>query len=322
MADTLTSAEHIVRLSSIDQSTSRYYVRLALCYQRNETNLRDIIDRLTPAIKHTIARFPILAGVVRSETGGTNNQERRLEVVITLDKVNNFKPIMKSMIGLNVKSYEALCAGSVPSFELINGLMTPLPDTPNYGEGPVFAVQVNSIDGGYIVALYLHHCVGDFATLRAIIYHISGELLPRELTPDDLQEYATDQSSLRDVLSDSRGYKPEFVKLVRFAHVRTTQTAHLTFQIEYNAPNNSCCLFSFDIKLLNEVTSIVNARASEINEPPTTRVTPYASKIFERPKLRVTPYAILTAILWKAITRARVNRGVRSHASCIQLSIC
>jgi hypothetical protein len=254
---------------------------------------------------------------VRSETGGTNNQERRLEVVTTLDKVNNFKPIMKSMIGLNVKSYEALCAGSMPSFELINGLMAPLPDTPNNGEGPAFAVQVNSIDGGYIVALYLHHCVGDFATLSAIIHHVSGEISPRELTPDDLQEYATEQSALRDMLSHSRGYKPEFVKLVRFAHVRTTQTAQLMFQIDYNAPNNSCCLFSFDIKLLDEVTSIVNARASQVNEPPTTRVAPHASKIFERPKLRVTTYAILTAILWKAITRARVNRGVRSHANYI-----
>jgi hypothetical protein len=70
------------------------------------------------------------------------------------------------------------------SFDLISGLMAPLPDTPNNEESPAFGVQVNSIDSGLVVASRTHKYVSFSALLTfpssiVLTFMISSRSLPR-----------------------------------------------------------------------------------------------------------------------------------------------
>ena len=74
----------------------------------------------------------------------------------------------------------------------------------------MFAVQANLIEGGVIVALYLHHSVADIHGMASIMRHmsISEDVLPaRAHTVSTLQQDAQSQSQVRDRLSGSRGFK-------------------------------------------------------------------------------------------------------------------
>ena len=293
MADLPTSGEQIVRLSSIDQSLARVYVRLALCYEYKNANVLALALNLTPAVKRTVAQFPILAGTVRPATDEGNGQEGRLEVAVTLDQVNSFKPKLKSAIGLQAKSYDALSRERMPASDLINNLLVPLPDLPASSGDPAFAVQATLISGGLVVALYLHHSVGDFSTLRSIINHISSDSSSRNLTPTDLKEYAHEQSNLRDRLSSSMGVRPEPAQVSRLGNINIMATPQLMAPFNMAAPGNDCCIFSFNLGLLSAVKAhVANRSSANSNQPP----------------LQMSTFDVLAAILWKSITRARVNK--------------
>jgi hypothetical protein len=294
MADFLTSTEQIIRLSSIDQSLSRVYIRLALCYEYNNANVLALSLNLTPAVKRTVTQFPILAGTVRPATDEENGQQGRLEVAVTLDQVNTFKPKLKSVIGLQVKSYDALSSARMPAYDLINNLIVPLPDLPTNSGDPAFAVQATLISGGLVVALYLHHSVGDFSTLRSIINHISSNSPFPNLTPTDLKEYAHEQSNLRHRLSSSMGVRPEPAQVSRLGNISIMATPQLMAPFNMAAPGNDCCIFCFNLGLLSAVQAHVADRSSRTSSPP---------------PLQMSTLDVLAAILWKSITRARVNRG-------------
>ena len=213
---------------------------------------------------------------------------------MTLDQVNNFKPKLKSVIGLQEKSYDALSSARMPAFELVNDLIVPLRDLPTNSGDPAFAVQATLISGGLIVALYLHHSVGDFTTLRSIVNHISSDVTSREVTPIGLKEYAQEQSILRDQLSSSMGVGPEPAQVSRLGNINIMATPQLMAPFNMAAPGNDCCVFSFNFGMLSAMRAHVANRSSTISN---------------QPSLQMSVLDVLAAILWKSITRARVNKG-------------
>jgi hypothetical protein len=292
------ATEYIVHLSAIDQSTARVYIRVALCFDRGATPLRSIAERIDIRGKSTITHFPVLAGVVRAVTDVTTTQEGRLEAITSLDRINSFKAITTSVIGLpGIKAYNELSAASATAHHLINAALTPLPDTPPADrEVPAFAIRACIIPGGLIVALYLHHAVGDLTTLNLILDDLSGDLPPRELSEEILAGDALQQSTQRAQLSRSNGRRAEYAILSRLMRTHTTMTNQMVQQVNYHTPGNIACLFSFDIARVEAMRSMVATRISNITSE------------FSTP---VTPFAILSAILWKGITAARMLRGVR-----------
>ncbi|EME49570.1 hypothetical protein DOTSEDRAFT_20007 [Dothistroma septosporum NZE10] len=74
----------------------------------------------------------------------------------------------------------------MPASTFIGDALTPLPDMPDPASGgnAAFAVQDNIIEGGVIVALYLHHLVADIERMASIIRHMSTKTFSKlVLTP-------------------------------------------------------------------------------------------------------------------------------------------
>ena len=291
------ATEHTVHLSEIDQSVPRVYIRLAFCYYRGDTNLRTVAERIDARVKCTITHFPVLAGVIRAATNTTTTQQGRLEVITSLDRVKNFKAITTSVIGLpGIKTYNEHAFAGMPTRHLINGALTPLPDTPAADQQPpVFAIRINVIPEGLIVALYLHHAVGDLIALRFIIDDLSSDRPPRELNEEVLAGDALQQSTQRSQLSSSNGRRSEYAILSRFVRTFNTITTQMVQQVNFYAPCNVACLFSFDIARIEDLKTMVATRNTNITSELSTPAT---------------SFAILSAILWKAITAARMLRGV------------
>ena len=88
--------EQVYRLSSIDQSLCRTYIRWAACFSC-EANLVDTAAaNLHDSVKCAVSHLPILAGSVRP--ADTEDQGLgRVEVAVTLNKVSNFVPTIKHL---------------------------------------------------------------------------------------------------------------------------------------------------------------------------------------------------------------------------------
>lgn len=189
-------------------------------------------------------------------------------------------------------TFSELTHEGMPASVFVDTALTPLPDMPDpaNGSNPVFAIQANFIDGGVLVALYLHHSVVDIVGAASVIRHlsISEEVLSeRQISITSLQEDSLEQSRMRDRLSGSRGVKASAVEHPEYHSI----TGAARRQKPRLAPSvGACHILSFDMAMLNDIRSMVTERIHTMHD---------------RPEVDVSTKDCLSAILWKAVTRAR-----------------
>lgn len=276
---------HIYRLSSIDQSLIRIYIRYCLCFPCNATDIEAVTTRLAVSVNRTVAHLPILAGTVQPIE--SNDQSGRLEVKVRLDQINNFEAHVKHHgATAHLPSYQELSTIGMPPSELIREEFTPHADNPNPEGSPVFAIQANFIRGGLILVLYLHHSVADIHGLARIMRDMSSDIPRRELTDGDLRADSLEQSRLRDRLSGSRGVKVDLAAQPEY-------NEHITDE-ENGAPDlqtlrGCCCILGFNLNLIDGTKSLVNERSH-----------PY----HKESEIPISGYNCLVAILWEALIRA------------------
>lgn len=165
-------------LSAIDQAMMRIHIRYCLCFPcENSPAARDAVAaRLRTAVRYAVAKMPILAGTVSAVGSSPGRQEGQLEIRLTLDQLNTFQPIVKVLSQQEFPhTYESLKALEMPPVCLMGDALTPLPDNPSIdGGGPAFAVQGSFIEGGFLVAIYMHHSVADLQGMTDVIKHMSN----------------------------------------------------------------------------------------------------------------------------------------------------
>lgn len=340
----------VFSLSSIDQSSIRVYIRYALCYPCDGDNasVTKITDRLTSALKRGVSYMPILAGKVypvpaqadsadsrrhslveystrqypltvqRRATvvqDASNEQRGRLEVRVTLDEVNAFKPTFKTL-GKDEfpHDFATLSQAGMPPNALIGDAFTPLPDKPEDSDGgsPVFAMQANFISGGVIVAIYLHHSVAGVQGLVALLrcMSVSEEVLPGrpDLTTDEIRGEALEQSRLRDRLSGARGYQANLDEHPIYKPLIDSNAATKVAPIQAGEP--TCKVLAFSLRMLDAARDLANERHQEINADPVSRISRFDCMI---------------SILWKTLSRARWPFGAaiegQTSALVIPISI-
>lgn len=170
----------VFRLSSIDQSSVREYIRYALCYpcDNDAASIDAIASKLTASLKRGVSYMPILAGKVHPVSAPTlestrrhtladnlprqyplihqrratvvedisNEQVGQLEVRVTAEEVDNIAPTFKTL-GKDEfpHSYAELSTAGMPPLALIGHAFTPLADVPDerVGGSPVLAVQAS-----------------------------------------------------------------------------------------------------------------------------------------------------------------------------------
>ncbi|KAK5136218.1 hypothetical protein LTR08_003825 [Meristemomyces frigidus] len=273
---------HTYKLSSIDQSVVKTYIRYCLCYPCQDYEVLQVTKRLQAAVKRVVTHLPILAGTVHSVAG--DGQRGCLEVSVSLNQVNTFAATTKDLhSNTHISTYQQLSAAAMPPSELVGDDFTPVPDTPS-DSGPVFVVQGSFIRGGLIVALYLHHSVADISSLGTIMREMSSDLPSCKLTNDDLRHDALEQTRLRDRLSGSRG-----VKSVEHPEHTLSLTNEVSEVTQADSQRPCCCVVGFSLKIIEGTKEMINERFHYYHQGS---------------PIRLTGFDVMAAILWKAISRA------------------
>ncbi|KAK5728907.1 hypothetical protein LTR15_002048 [Elasticomyces elasticus] len=298
-------------LSSIDQSLVRTYIRYWLCFpvitppysedttpptvsaQTGPSGNGDIdtaISRLHDATERTITALPILAGTIHSVPGRSfQDQQGRLEVRVSLQDVSEFRATVQFVQpdALLFHSYSSLSDIHMPPEALIGyDVPTPLPDTPSTAAAancPAFAVQGTIIEGGLLVALYLHHAVADIQGLGKIIEIMSdANGKPRGLNDEVLRADAELQSTARSRLSGVWG-------------VKASPDAHAKYSASPPAPETSqltgkeigiSCVLGFNIEIIEQTKEMINTRYHDY---------------YDEQTIHISAFDCLAGILWKAL---------------------
>ena len=280
--------EHIYRLSTIDKSLVRVYIRYCLCFACDNADIDTIANKLALSTQRTVTQSPILAGTVRPVAG--SSQEGRLEVAVTLQQMNGFQPRIRHLRSkAHIRPYEELSASGMPPLELICDDITPMPDKPDPPGSPVFAIQASFIRGGVIIALYLHHSVADIHGLGHIMRSMSGDLPVRKLDSDDLRSDSVEQSRLRDRLSGSRVVKAHEVPQPENEESSTDEVCEPS---RVETDRGSCRVFALDLELINGTKDMMNERFH------------YYQGFRAFRAGHMSGFDCTAAILWKAIMRA------------------
>lgn len=143
-------------------------------------------------------------------------------------------------------------------------------------------MQANFIEGGVIVCLYLHHSVADQKGLAKLIRTMSNTAGPIEThTQQSLKEDVRRQSAVRDRLSGTRG-------------VKANSMEHAEYDVAIRKPlapsEGTSCVLAFSLKMIEGTTDMLNERFQ---------------CIYDKPGIHFSTSDTITAVLWKAILRAR-----------------
>ncbi|KAK4574388.1 hypothetical protein LTR86_002150 [Recurvomyces mirabilis] len=308
--------DHVFRLSNIDQTLIRTYIRYCLCFPCQLEDANIVQEKLSSAAQRALAHLPILAGHVRyvqedenlqhrlseemferkgAPTAITPTSPRRIEVSVNLDDVKRFHAVVAKVPFSEFEhSYEELAISNMPPDLLVSDSLTPLPDTPEITDRgvPVFAIRANIICGGVLVALYLNHSVADLQSLGDIIKLLSSSMQPRELTEHDLATNAAAQSKARGELSTSKATVCDYTECPEYIHSRMRSLA-LDSAIS-DTENGRCHILAFDLAGIEETKNEINERWHGILD--------------NGPK-HISAFDCLATILWKAVCRATWPQG-------------
>ncbi|KAK5687888.1 hypothetical protein LTR17_026676 [Elasticomyces elasticus] len=313
------STQHTYHLSSNDQSLVRTYIRYWLCFpvmtppysedttpptvsaQTGTSGNGDIdtaISRLHDATERAITALPILAGTIHSVPGRSfQDQQGRLEVRVSLQDVSEFRATVQFVQpdALLFHSYSSLSDINMPPEALIGyDLPTPLPDTPITTAAtncPAFAVQGTIIEGGLLVALYLHHTAADIQGLGKIIEIMSdANGIPRGLNDEVLRADAELQSTARSRLSGVWGVKASPDAHAEYsASPPTPETSQLT-----GGEIGTSCVLGFNLEIIEQTKEMINTRYHDY---------------YDEQIIHISAFDCLAGILWKAVSRASWPNG-------------
>lgn len=280
--------EHIVQLSPLDQIQFRSYVRFYLFYPTCG-DTADIAAKFTAFFKEVVSASPFLAGRVDVSKHGSGI----LQVCYTKNDVETFQPQIRQLSPHDFPhTYKELCDTGVPPSVLPAELLAPLPNYPDESKpAPVFAAQGNFIQGGLIVTIFVHHGVTDGAGVGLLL---GGGQRPCAC-PQDLALIAKAESRRRACLFTGlplgllpTHHHPEYAITNRCE----LEACDRDMAARSGYPNMIGRVFTFSSEQLSELKSSVAAHIANDDRD----TVPYIST-----------NDALSALLWHAITRARLS---------------
>ncbi|KAI5370049.1 putative transferase [Septoria linicola] len=214
-------------------------------------------------------------------------QHGRLKVVV-LPNSQSVKPKITIFASAEFSgTYGDLAARRMPPSILAGHFSTPLSDIPDpaLGSNPVFAVQADFINGGVVVAIFLHHAVADVHGLAQVVHCMSNGI---PVSKPSLQSDSIEQSRSRDRLSGSRGIKATMLNQISHGRGFSGETASVPDVDQRDG--GSVHVLAFDLDKIEATAEMMNERV--------------ALSLEER-FAKTTPLECLISILWKSFARAR-----------------
>jgi trichothecene 3-O-acetyltransferase len=170
------STNHVVKLSGLEHCMARSYIRMCLAFKLPDPcQLSQVVEKLNNFIRKLVDAKPYLSGwVVAVDNPGV--RYGLLEVRFSDTDFLEYPGIsVKHLSEHDVPlTYDDLCMQHLPPSKIQPDVVSALGESADETRAPVFRVQINVVQGGIIVAFYLHHCVSDGTGMDMLI---SGSVL-------------------------------------------------------------------------------------------------------------------------------------------------
>lgn len=177
-------------LSTLDRGAPHTYIRYALVFACSADQSAAAIEKLQKATKRLVSETPMLAGVV------TTSDQSNPTIAVTIDQINDFKASIAHPQSGDQDYAFIRRHGFAPRYISSVGY-TPLTDGFIGDTNSCCAIQANLIDGGLVLAIYLHHAVADVRGVAMIVRLMSEGLPAREPSEESLDLEATTISQAR-----------------------------------------------------------------------------------------------------------------------------
>lgn len=297
--------EEVLKLSRLDQTVLRVYVRQLLIFPFIERTAAAKVGAhtvLAASLLATLRQFPFLAGTVEVTNPQTGELTVRYPYTIDLELASQMLTV--NDVDLDSLEYQSVCEDGVPPSRLPADILCPsnlishsgLDD--QYAEGlttfakrqplPVFASQINFIPGGLIISAYTHHSVVD-GTGIAKIYKTWSEHTRNYNSgvQSTAQIGAADLNSARRTLN-SLAEGAQAMKLPEFRY----PSDHVSPPLRDAPYNLSAKLLVF----------------------PASSVAELAASLSTITKERISMFTALCALVWSQVTAARreamIKKGI------------
>ncbi|KAF5573677.1 BAHD acyltransferase DCR [Fusarium pseudoanthophilum] len=154
------------RLTPLDMNMPRLYgIRLILCFATKPgVEKQQIYENLKKGLAHTVTSIPWISGVIGPEEG----QDPKARKVQILDSPGGFRFPYKDLTD-TLPSYAELRERNFPLAEFTTAQVGPIDVMPQGPDQPVFAAQVNFVEGGILLTVGVHHSACDASALDAIL---------------------------------------------------------------------------------------------------------------------------------------------------------
>lgn len=287
--------EHVITLSSLDQSLMRSYVRICLCFEAQDVDFSLFELNLSTFFRSKLRLMPYLAGRVVPIQG--HEWRGSLELRYTQEEVDLWRPITTHLSEDDfAHSYESLSSAGMPPGAFIGNVLNPLPDSPPEVEAPVFCVQANFIDGGLLLNLYLHHSVSDGTGLGLLIHGLPEKIDERDYADFDLSAIAETESQCRRVLSLTHSARPNLS-----LHPEWSANRHESHSKQLSvSPVTESRMLSFSLPKLDRLKRSLSQELDVEN--------PLHSRY-------LSTNDCFTALIWTGISRARMPRSDPSNTA-------
>lgn len=279
--------EHIITLSSVDQSITRGYIRYCLAFRLDHTRPAIVTARLYAFLYDVLQRFPFLAGHLYPVSPSAS-QLGRVELRFSEADVDSFCPKVKRLSKDQFPySYGELHDGCMPPNAFVGDVLHSFPDTPDWTQPvPAFGVQGNFIQGGLLVTFYLQHSVGDGSAMKMILEGGSSNTL----CPLEFAAATKTENLARQRLSTSDGIVGSYASHPQLKPETSSQPVP---SVSPMSPG-TCRVLTFSATSITKL----NAELSTYLVTPT----PGSQDISY-----LTSTSILMALLWTAIARAKAS---------------
>lgn len=285
---------HTVKLSSLEHCMPRSYIRIVMAYKLpNGPEMDQAIDKLQKFVRKIVRAKPYLAGKVVA-VDLLDGRGSRPEIVFTAHDYRYYPAVrVDKLVDDNGqllkydKLDEAACPPSWLPPEIV--LKDLKPDVDPKNAAPVFRMQVNVLDGGMVIALYLHHVISDGTGLDLIT---SGQVLDDQYTFLWRPEFAADHDSNLDAaLAQFAREKSEVRNLLsqapeRRTNIRQIRAVHLDQPPPPKNPPGRGCIIQISQESIVAMKKDFNKKEETSGKWHTTN-------------------SILMALLWRHMIRAR-----------------
>ena len=173
--------DHVIRLSSIEHCMPRAYIRVCLAYPLPaDVDMDTLIARLNKFARRIVDSKPYLSGYI-VPAADPADRSNVVELRFSDEDFYNYPDVqVRHLSPEEVEfTYDELNEQSLPPSVIRPELVSALPEGTDDEHAPVFRMQANVVRGGFIVSIYLHHCVSDGVGLGFLI---TGKVLADDFT--------------------------------------------------------------------------------------------------------------------------------------------